>query len=120
VLDAEGDAQAMELRAAAEKVRLEKVGEGEGEAARKRLGGIKAADADQNVLTIEYLTALARIGDGRATKLVIPAEFSGLLGMLAAFVETTRPEDRDELQPRGGLPVPKDDERVELPRADAP
>jgi regulator of protease activity HflC (stomatin/prohibitin superfamily) len=120
VLDAEGDAQAMELRAAAEQVRLQKIGEGEGEAARKRLGGIKAANADQSVLTVEYLTALARIGDGRATKLVIPAEFSGLLGTLAAFVETTRPEDRDELQPRGGLPVPKDDERVELPRADAP
>jgi regulator of protease activity HflC (stomatin/prohibitin superfamily) len=120
VLDAEGDARATELRAAAEQVRLEKIGEGEGEAARRRLGGIKAASADQNVLTIEYLTALARIGDGRATKLVIPAEFSGLLGTLAAFVETGRTEDRDELQPRGGLPIPKDDERVELPRLDAP
>jgi hypothetical protein len=32
------------------------------------------------VLTVEYLQALERIGDGRATKLVIPAEFSGLLG----------------------------------------
>jgi regulator of protease activity HflC (stomatin/prohibitin superfamily) len=120
VLDAEGDARATELRAAAEQVRLEKIGEGEGEAARRRLGGIKSASADQNVLTIEYLTALARIGDGRATKLVIPAEFSGLLGTLAAFVETGRSEDRDELQPRGGLPIPKDDERVELPRLDAP
>jgi regulator of protease activity HflC (stomatin/prohibitin superfamily) len=121
VLDAEGDARATELRAAAEQVRLEKIGEGEGQAARKRLGGIKAASADQTVLTIEYLTALARIGDGRATKLVIPAEFSGLLGTLAALVETGKPEDRDELQPRGGLPIPRNEERVELPpAADAP
>ena len=35
--------------------------------------GIKDAAADRNVLVIEYLTALERIGDGRATKLVIPA-----------------------------------------------
>ncbi|MGH9135225.1 MAG: SPFH domain-containing protein, partial [Ilumatobacteraceae bacterium] len=117
VLDAEGDARATELRAAAEQVRLQKIGEGEGEAARMRLGGIKSAAADSNVLTIEYLTALARIGDGRATKLVIPTEFSGLLGTLAALVETTKPDDGDDVRPRGGLPVPKDEERVELPRS---
>jgi regulator of protease activity HflC (stomatin/prohibitin superfamily) len=117
ILDAEGDARALELRAAAEQVHLEHVGRGEGEAARQRLLGIKAADADQTVLTVEYLTALTRIGDGRATKLIIPAEFSGLLGALAAFVETAQPEDpTDEIRPRGGLPVPDPADRVELPR----
>lgn len=118
VLDAEGDARAMELRAAAEQFRLERVGQGEGEAARARLTGIKSAAADNNVLTVEYLTALGRIGDGRATKLVIPTEFSGLLGMLAAVVETSRAEGgTDELRPRDGLPIPKVDERVDLPPA---
>lgn len=118
VLDAEGDARATELRAAAEQVRLERIGQGEGEAARQRLSGIKAADADRNVLTVEYLTALARIGDGRATKLVVPAEFSGLLAMLAAMVETGRPDDgAGELRPRDGLPIPKVEERVDLPPA---
>ena len=55
ILDAEGDAQAIELRAGAERLRLELIGEGEGAAARARLTGIKAADADSNVLTVEYL-----------------------------------------------------------------
>ena len=74
--------------------------------------------AGSNVLTVEYLTALGRIGDGRATKLVIPTEFSGLLGMLAAVVETSRAEGgTDELRPRDGLPIPKVDERVDLPPA---
>ncbi len=114
ILDAEGEAQAIELRATADQIRLTKLGEGEGAAARERLLGIKAAGADQTVLTVEYLTALTRIGDGRATKLVIPAEFSGLLGTVAAIVEATRADD-DEVRPKAGLPIPKAAERVDLP-----
>src|SRR5262245_12103712 len=101
ILDAEGDARAIELRATAEQLRLEKIGQGEGEAARARLGGIKAAEADNNVLVVEYLSALERIGDGRATKLVIPAEFSGLLGTVAAITGTARADDdADEVRPK--------------------
>ena len=71
------------------------------------------------MLTVEYLKALERIGDGRATKLVIPAEFSGLLGTVAAFAETIRPDDADdEVRPKDRLPVPDDSERVELPEPD--
>jgi regulator of protease activity HflC (stomatin/prohibitin superfamily) len=116
ILDAEGDAQAIELRARAERLRLELLGEGEGAAAKARLSGIKAAQADNSVLVVEYLTALERIGDGRATKLVIPAEFSGLLGTVSALAEAVRPDsDGDELRPRGGLPVPDETERVDVP-----
>jgi regulator of protease activity HflC (stomatin/prohibitin superfamily) len=116
ILDAQGDAEAIELRAKANKLRLELLGQGEGLAAKARLTGIKEAGTDNNVLTVEYLSALERIGDGRATKLVIPAEFSGLLGTVAAFAETIRPEDADdEVRPKEGLPIPDDGDRVELP-----
>jgi len=116
VLDAEGQAQAIELRANAEKLQLELIGAGEGNAARSRLTGIKDAAADKSVLTVEYLQALERIGDGRATKLVIPAEFSGLLGTVAALTAAAGDDDTDdEVRPRDGLPVPDDDERVDLP-----
>ncbi len=116
VLDAQGDAQAIELRADAEKIRLERIGEGEGAAARMRLTGIKEAQADNSVLTVEYLAALERIGDGRATKLVIPAEFAGLLGTVAALAETARSDgDVDEVRPKGGLTVPSVSERVDVP-----
>ena len=84
-------------------------------AAKARLTGIKDAQADNRVLTVEYLSALERIGDGRATKLVIPAEFSGLLGTVTALAEAVRSDDDDdELRPRGGLPVPDTDDRVDL------
>ena len=116
VLDAEGQAQAIELRANAEKLRLELVGQGEGNAAKSRLTGIKEAGADKSVLTVEYLQALERIGDGRATKLVIPAEFSGLLGTVAALTAASGDDDTDdEVRPKQGLPIPDDDDRVELP-----
>lgn len=116
VLDAEGEARAVELRAEAERLRLEQVGIGEGEAARSRLTGIKEAGADRAVLTVEYLQALERIGDGRATKLVIPAEFQGLLGTVSALAETVRGgDDEDEVRPRDGLSVPGVDQRVDLP-----
>jgi regulator of protease activity HflC (stomatin/prohibitin superfamily) len=119
ILDAEGDARAIELRATAEQLRLEKIGQGEGEAARARLGGIKAAEADNNVLVVEYLAALERIGDGRATKLVIPAEFSGLLGTVAAITDVARSDDgADEVRPKRGLPIPATQERVEAPPPD--
>jgi regulator of protease activity HflC (stomatin/prohibitin superfamily) len=119
VLDAEGESKAIELRARAEKLRVELIRQGEGVAAKARLTGIKEADADNTVLTVEYLQALETIGDGRATKLVIPAEFSGLLGTVAALAETVRPDDTDdEVRPRDQLPVPDDDERVELPEPD--
>jgi regulator of protease activity HflC (stomatin/prohibitin superfamily) len=119
ILDAEGQAQAIELRAKAEKLRLELVGEGEGNAAKARLTGIKEAGADQAVLTVEYLQALERIGDGRATKLVIPAEFSGLLGTVAAMTAAGREDDTDdEVRPKHGLPIPDDNERVDLPEPD--
>jgi regulator of protease activity HflC (stomatin/prohibitin superfamily) len=120
VLDAEGDARAIELRAEAQRLHLEKIGAGEGAAALARLTGIKQARADNSVLTIEYLTALERIGDGRATKLVIPAEFSGLLGTVAALAETARvDEDDDEVRPKGGLPIPDIGERVNAPPPDS-
>ena len=116
VLLAEGDARAIELRAEAERLRLEKIGIGEGAAALARLTGIKEAGADTNVLTVEYLSALERIGDGRATTLVIPAEFSGLLGMVAALKEAMGADDgADEVRPKQGLPIPDAEDRVDLP-----
>ena len=93
------------------------VGEGEGAAALARLTGIKEAQTDKNVLTVEYLAALERIGDGRATKLVIPAEFSGLLGhgRSPRRGDARRTRSTDEVRPRGGLPIPPQVERVEAP-----
>ena len=113
ILDSQGEAHAIELRAEADKLRLQRTGEGAGEGAKARLLGIREAAADQAVLTVEYLAALEKIGDGRATKLVIPAEFGGLLGTLKAMTEVVQDGDTDEVRPRDGLPIPDPSERVD-------
>jgi regulator of protease activity HflC (stomatin/prohibitin superfamily) len=116
ILDAEGDARAIELRAQADRARLTMIGQGEGDAANARLTGIKAAEADRTVLTVEYLEALSRIGDGRATKLVIPADFAGLLGLVSAITAAGNLDDgTDEVRPKGGLPIPDEAQRVNIP-----
>ena len=118
ILDAEGEAQAIELRARANKARIALAGEGEGDAARARLLGIKSAEADGTVLTVEYLQALAKLGDGRASKLVVPVDYASLLGLVSSLAESVRPDDpNDAVRPRAGLPIPDVDERVDLPPA---
>ena len=70
------------------------------------------------MLTVEYLQALARIGDGRATKLVIPADFAGLLGTVAAITSATNLDDgTDEVRPKRNLPIPNESQRVDLPES---
>ncbi len=116
VLDAEGDADAIRLRAEAEKLRLALVGEGEGIGARQRLEGIKAADPTGAVITVEYLAALEALADGRATKLVVPADYSSLLGTLAAVGETfSLNGEAAATGPRTGVTVPDPADRVDLP-----
>ena len=52
--------------------------------------------------------------------MVIPVEFAGLLGTVAALAETIRPDDDlDEVRPKQGLPIPDDNERVDLPQPDS-
>ena len=69
------------------------------------------------MLTVEYLQALARIGDGRATKLVIPAEFAGLLGTVAALAEVILPDDGSRRgAPEARAADPGRAERVDLPK----
>ena len=109
ILDAEGDAQA-----------IDPAGERrEGSPATRRRGrgrgGARQADRasrrrrpTRTSSPSSTSSALERIGDGRATKLVIPAEFSGLLGTVAALAEASAPEEgTDEVRPRGGLPIPE-------------
>ena len=70
------------------------------------------------MLTVEYLSALEKLGDGRATKLVVPTDFAPLLSLVSAIGDTTgrsAPGPGDGLRPRGGLPVPDPADRVEAP-----
>jgi len=108
ILEAEGRKQAAILQAEAVKeanireaegTRQAKILEAEGEAqaillVQKALADslvlLREAAADEKVLALKSLEALKAIGDGQATKLIIPADLAGLGGVFAALKEATQ------------------------------
>lgn len=54
---------------------------------------IKEASADDKVLALKALEALKELGDGQATKLIIPSDLAGLGGVFAALKEVTTTEN---------------------------
>jgi regulator of protease activity HflC (stomatin/prohibitin superfamily) len=98
ILEAEGEAQAVRTRAEAERFRLEQVAAGTGEATRLEFLGIHAGAPDSQLLAVKYLEALSRLGDGRATKLIVPADYAGVLGAVMGVAEAMRDNvDGDDL-----------------------
>ena len=87
ILEAEGQAAAVREVADAEKFRLLTVAEGEGQAVERVFGAIHTGDPTPDLIAIKYLEALQGIADGKATKLFLPLETSGILGSLGAISE---------------------------------
>ncbi len=94
ILSAEAEKQSAILRAEATKEATIRRAEGEAEAILKvqqaNADGIKflnAAAPDQAVLTLKSLEAFAKAADGKATKLIIPSEISGIAGLASSLTE---------------------------------
>ncbi len=94
ILDAEAEKQAAILRAEAEKEKKIKEAEGQAEAILKvqkaqadGIRFIKEAGADQTVIQLKSLEAFAAAADGRATKIIIPSEIQGAVGLVKSLVE---------------------------------
>ncbi|MBC8535159.1 SPFH domain-containing protein [Feifania hominis] len=94
ILKAQGEKEAAILHADA--VREQKIREATGEAEAIELiqkataDGIrmlKEAGADQSVLALKSLEALAKVADGNATKIIIPSELQSLAGLAASAKE---------------------------------
>lgn len=96
VREAEGAKQAQILRAQGEAEAILSVQKAYADS----LVMIKDANADQKVLALKSLETLKEIGDGQATKLIIPGELAGLGGVFAALKEvvtdnTTAPAPKE-------------------------
>jgi len=87
ILEAEGQAEAIKRVAEADKFREITVAQGEGQAIVTVFGSIHEGRATEDVITIKYLEALAKIADGQASKIFLPIEASGVLGALGSMVE---------------------------------
>ena len=91
ILVAEGEKESAILRAEAVKEQRIREAEGEAEAimtVQKALADsitlLNIAAPSEKVLTLKSLEALAKVADGKATKLIIPSEIQNLAGLVAS------------------------------------
>lgn len=94
ILEAEAEKQAAILKAEADREKMIKEAEGEAEAIlkvqRANAEGIrmlKEAGADESVLTLKSLEALANMANGNATKIIVPSNIQGIAGLATSLKE---------------------------------
>ena len=87
ILKAEGDAEAIRKVAEAEKFQKLTLAQGEGEAIQTVYNAIHDGRPTNDLIAIKYLQALEKIADGKATKVFLPLETSGVLGSIAGIGE---------------------------------
>ncbi len=113
ILIAEGKKQAAILTAEGEKAKNILEAEGEKEAAIRAAEGraeailkvqtataegirlIKEAGADQAFLTLEAYKAMEKIAQGQATKIIIPSDMQGIVGMASGLVESLKEPQKE-------------------------
>ena len=97
ILIAEGEREAAILRADAEKQAAILKAEGEAESIRK----VQQALADslemlnekaptEQVIKLKSIQAMEKVADGKATKIIIPSEIQGLVGLASGLVESVK------------------------------
>src|SRR5680860_1431335 len=96
ILEAQGQAGAIKEVAEADKFQKLTVAEGEGQAIERVFAAIHNGDPTPDLIAIKYLEALQGIADGKATKLFLPLETSGILGSLGAISEIFASKNDDQ------------------------
>lgn len=99
ILEAEGEKQSKILRAEAEKEAQIKIAEGEAEAKltvqRAVAEGIKLLNESapsKEVITLKSYETMQVVADGKATKLIIPSDLQGMVGMASTIKEVFNDE----------------------------
>ena len=97
ILIAEGEKEAAILRADAEKQSAILKAEGEAEAIRKvqqaladSLAMLNEKAPNEQVIKLKSIEAMQKIADGKATKIIIPSEMQGLVGLANGIVESAK------------------------------
>ena len=105
ILTAEGDKEAMVLRATAKKEAMIAEAEGQAqaterlyEAQAKGIQMIKDADPNRSFLTLKSLETYGKMADGKATKIVVPAQLQDLATLLTSAKEFL--SDPSDAQPK--------------------
>ena len=92
ILDAEGKKEAAIREAEGRAEAILKVQE----ATARGIEIVKKAGADQAVLTLEAYKAMAEVSKGQATKIIIPSEMQGVVGLASGLVESLKETPKKE------------------------
>jgi len=95
ILSAEGQAEATRAIADAERYRREAEAAGEANATKLVFEAIHEGNPTPDLLTIKYLETLGVMANGQATKIIVPAELSGIAGSLAGLSEVFNSSNGD-------------------------
>jgi len=97
ILRADAEKQAAILRAQAEREAAILRAEGEAEAIRQvqqaladSMGMLNAQSPNEQVIKLKAIEAMQQVADGQATKIIIPSEMQGLVGLATGLVEGTK------------------------------
>ena len=87
ILEAEGNAESLLKIAEADKQAAILRAEGEAVAIEKVYSAIHEGNPDDGLIAVKYLESLEKIADGKASKVFLPLESSGVLGSVAGIAE---------------------------------
>ena len=94
ILEAEGNAESIKKMAEADKQAAILRAEGEAAAIEKVYAAIHEGNPDDGLIAVKYLESLEKIADGKATKVFLPLESSGVLGSVSGTAELFK-EDKE-------------------------
>lgn len=102
ILEAEAEKISAILKAEAKKESAIREAEGEAEAILKLrqaeadgLKMLKEVNASQEVITLKSFEALAKVADGKSTKIIIPSNLQSVANLATAFAETIKTDNID-------------------------
>jgi len=99
VLEATGEAEATERLADAEKYQKLALAAGDAGATRATFEAIHEGGATPELLALKYLETLKWVANGRATKVFLPTEMSGIFGAVGGLAELLKSERDDAPKP---------------------
>ena len=96
ILKAEGEAEAIKKVADATKYKKMIEAEGEAKAIETVFGAIHKGTPTNDLVAIKYLDTLSKIADGKANKVFLPYEATGIMGSIGGIAELFKKEKKEK------------------------
>ncbi|HDM22697.1 MAG TPA: SPFH/Band 7/PHB domain protein [Methanomicrobia archaeon] len=96
ILKAEGEAEAIKKVADATRYKKMIEAEGEAKAIETVFGAIHKGTPTNDLVAIKYLDTLSKIADGKANKVFLPYEATGIMGSIGGIAELFKKEKKEK------------------------